>query len=176
MKYLHLVLSLLLLFSAPCDPLRLSISQPNGQSLSFKIQLPKGYTMVKTETGTDIDELYCFEYGKHCMIYVSNGRSPNIDNIRRTYAYPELSIPITNNHLVKRISDSKPVGELLLDDDDEWFFNMPDTLVLEGKRCMYYWKEIEYTNICIGYTGVPSHKKNSFDEALSSFIFFLNTK
>jgi hypothetical protein len=125
------------------------LSDVNRQKkIKYSADIPKGFTLKTYKAGGESGIENQYKYSDSSLLYITDfGRSLNEQNIdSEGYASTKFK------YIMKTVS------------------LINDTLILSGKnKNGFYWKEILFGKIIIGYLNVSLEKKSSFDKALNTF-------
>lgn len=110
-----------------------------------------------------------------CELIIDNGFEKNVTERYHTYF-----ITYTRNNaerLFVTLGTSEfevtlPVEEYTGDDNYWWFYEVADSITLEGVYNGLYWKQIKFykdLKPSIGYDGIPKEKVSEFENYLKSF-------
>lgn len=139
--------------------------------LFYSISVPSGHTTIIWDTPIDLcdkDVWILIKYRDRSLFYICNcgNSTPNSRNYPQGYEWG-FTYPITNNDMLS-FGTGYPTGTYI--EDTGTFAMAEDSICLSGytlrSKC---WKEIQYKDVCIGYTNVPKKKKELFDDCLSTF-------
>ena len=163
-----LIVSMLTLTAATRMKTVSGMIESNIGDLSFTMTVPSPFRIERREYRLEcIDTWFLIKYFDRSMLYVCNCGSwtPNADKYPPGYEWG-FDYPITNNDQLS-FGTGYPTGTFL---EDSGTFAMADSLCLSGlNNRSRYWKEIQYKDVCIGYTNVPERRKALFDESLATF-------
>lgn len=128
----------------------------------FQMTIPTGFKEL-IERSVDADKTHLYYYlPDSSLIYITNTGTlhPNLHNIK-ALGDSIYEFRFQYKELWKSINEA--LGEEVLK-------VLPDTLELSGIDAdSFYWKDIIFDELSIGYLRVPPRKKKKFDRCLETF-------
>lgn len=169
MKRILPLLSIVLLASCNVGLKTVTVTMPlydydimKRYTQDFQMTIPTGFKEL-IETSLDAEETHLYYYlPDSSLIYITNTGTlhPNLQNIK-ALGDSIYEFRFQYKELWKSINEA--LGEEVLK-------VLPDTLELSGIDAdSFYWKDIIFDELSIGYLRVPPRKKKKFDRCLETF-------